>query len=43
MRPWHRLPREDVAAPSMEVFKAGLGGAWSNLRKASLPVVRRVE
>jgi len=28
---WHRLPREAVAAPSLEVFKAKLNGALSNL------------
>ena len=28
---WHRLPREVVAAPSLEVFKARLDGALSNL------------
>jgi len=31
VRPWHRLPREAVAAPSVAVFKAGLDGALSNL------------
>jgi len=28
---WHRLPREVVEAPSLETFKARLGGALSNL------------
>jgi len=28
---WHRLPREVVAAPSLEVFKASLDRALSNL------------
>jgi len=28
---WHRLPREAVAAPSLEVFKAWLDGTLSNL------------
>jgi len=28
---WHRLPREAVAAPSLEVFKARLDGALGNL------------
>jgi len=27
---WHRLPREVVAAPSLETFKARLDGALSN-------------
>jgi len=31
VRPWHRLPREAVDAPSLAVFKAGLDGALSNL------------
>ncbi|KFR16616.1 hypothetical protein N306_00794, partial [Opisthocomus hoazin] len=31
VRPWHRLPREVVDAPSLEVFKARLDGALSNL------------
>jgi len=31
MRPWSRLPREAMAAPSLEVFKARLDGALSNL------------
>ena len=30
VRPWHRLPREAVAAPSLAVFKARLDRAWSN-------------
>jgi len=40
VRPWPRLPREAVAAPSLEVFKARLDGAWSNLGwwKVSLPM-----
>jgi len=28
---WHKLPREAVAAPSLEMFKARLDGALSNL------------
>ncbi|KFW07822.1 hypothetical protein N326_12877, partial [Eurypyga helias] len=28
---WHRLPREAVDAPSLEVFKARLDEALSNL------------
>ncbi|KFQ36109.1 hypothetical protein N332_12316, partial [Mesitornis unicolor] len=31
MRHWHRLPREAVDAPSLEVFKARLDGALGNL------------
>jgi len=31
VRPWHRLPREAVAAPSLAAFKARLDGALSNL------------
>jgi len=31
---WNRLPREAVAAPSLEVFKASLDGALSNLLMA---------
>jgi len=31
MRHWHRLPREAVAAPSLQVLKASLDGALSNL------------
>ena len=31
VRPWHRLPREAVDAPSLEVFKVRLDGALSNL------------
>jgi len=31
VRPWHRLPRETVAAPSLAVFRTGLDGALSTL------------
>jgi len=31
VRPWPRLPREAVAAPSLALFKARLDGALSNL------------
>ncbi|KFR05861.1 hypothetical protein Y956_12499, partial [Nipponia nippon] len=31
VRHWSRLPREVVDAPSLEVFKARLDGALSNL------------
>jgi len=45
VRPWHRLPREAVAAPSLEVFKARLDGALSSLVwwKMSLPVAAGLE
>jgi len=31
VRHWNKLPREAVAAPSLGVLKARLGGALSNL------------
>ncbi|KFO70105.1 hypothetical protein N303_09515, partial [Cuculus canorus] len=31
VRNWHRLPREAVAAPSLEGFKARLDGALGSL------------
>ena len=31
VRPWHRLPGEAVAAPSLEGFKARLDGVLGNL------------
>lgn len=31
VRPWYRLPREAVFAPSLERFKTMLEGPWSNL------------
>jgi len=31
VKPWHRLAREAVEAPSLETFKARLDGALSNL------------
>ncbi|KFP14897.1 hypothetical protein Z169_16073, partial [Egretta garzetta] len=31
VKPWNRLPREVVEAPSLEAFKARLDGALSNL------------
>ena len=40
VRPWPRLPREAVAAPSLSGFKARLDGALSTLVwwKGSLPM-----
>jgi len=40
VRPWPRLPREAVAAPSLAGFKARLNGAWSTLGwgQGSLPI-----
>ena len=45
VRHWNRLPREAVDAPSLEVFKARLDGALSNLVwwKVSVPVARALE
>jgi len=45
VRPWYRLPREAVAAPSLAVFKARLDGAWSTLVwwKVSLPMAGGLE
>jgi len=42
---WKRFPREAVAAPSLEVFKARLDRALSNLVqwKMSLPMAGRLE
>ncbi|KFO79923.1 hypothetical protein N303_15217, partial [Cuculus canorus] len=31
VRHWHRLPREAVDAPSLQVFKARLNGALGSL------------
>ena len=33
LKHWNRLPRELVAAPSLETFKVSLDGALSNLIK----------
>ena len=45
VRHWHRLPREVVEAPSLEVFKARLDGALGNLVqwRVSLPMVGGLE
>jgi len=42
VRPWHRFPREAVAARSLAAFKARLDGALSNLVwwKVSFPMAR---
>jgi len=43
VRHWKRLPREAVNAPSLEVFKARLVGALSNLVWVSLPMAGWLE
>ena len=45
VRPWHRLPREAVDAPSLEVPKARLDGALGNLVwwELSVPMAGGVE
>jgi len=45
VRPWPRLPREAVAAPSLVVFKARLDGALSTLAQwqVSLPMAGGME
>ena len=45
VRPWPRFPREAVAAPSLELFKARLDGAWSTLGwwKGSLAMAGALE
>ena len=45
VRPWPRLPREAVAAPSLAGFKARLDGALSKLVwwKMSLPMAGGLE
>ena len=45
VRPWPRLPREAVAAPSLAGFKARLDGALSTLGwwKESLPNAEALE
>ena len=45
VRPWNRLSRAVVDAPSLEVFKARLDGALSSLAwwKVSLPMAGGLE
>ena len=45
LRPWPRLPREAVAAPSLAGFQARLDGALSTLGwgKGSLPMAGGLE
>ena len=41
VRHWHRLPKEAVDAPSLEVFKARLGALGSSSWwVATLPIAR---
>ena len=39
VRPWHRLPREVVDAPSLETFKARLDRALSNLIQLNMSLL----
>ena len=39
VKPWPRLPREVVDAPSLETFQARLDGALSNLTQVKLPLL----
>jgi len=41
VRPWHRLPREAVGAPSLEALKARLDGALGRLSCWGQPVYCR--
>ena len=45
VRPWHRLPREAVAASSLAELKARLDGDWTTLGswKGSLPMAVKLE
>jgi len=38
MRLWHRLPRDEVDAPSLEALKVRLDGALSTRFSAGVPV-----
>jgi len=39
VKPWPRLSREVVDAPSLERFKAGLDGALSNLMQLKMSLL----
>ena len=39
VKPWHRLPREVVDAPSLETFKDRLDRAWSNLLQLKMSLL----
>jgi len=39
VKPWHRLPREVVDAPSLETLKAGLDGALSSLIQVKMSLL----
>jgi len=39
VKPWHRLPREVVDAPSLETFKARLDRALSNLMELKMSLL----
>jgi len=39
VKPWHRLPREVVDAPSLGTFQARLDGALSNLTRLKMSLL----
>jgi len=39
VKPWHRLPREVVDAPSLETFKARFDKALSNLMQLKMSLL----
>ena len=39
VRPWPRLPREAVDAPSLETFTARLDGSWSTLIQVKMSLL----
>jgi len=39
VKPWHRLPREVVDAPSLGTFQARLDGALSSLIQLKMPLL----